>query len=61
LLNQKGVHIDLIQLGYKILEIPIKYRKRLGKKKLGFRHGLKILRKIVIERISIAKINKKTK
>ena len=25
--------------GYKIMEVPIKYRKRLGKKKLGFRHG----------------------
>ncbi|PVX24515.1 MAG: hypothetical protein CW691_07305 [Candidatus Bathyarchaeum sp.] len=38
--------------GYKIVELPIKYRKRLGKKKLGFRHGLKILRRIVIERLS---------
>jgi len=37
--------------GYKIMEVPIKYRKRLGKKKLGFRHGLKILRRIVIESI----------
>jgi len=36
-------------LGYKIVELPIKYRKRLGKKKLSFRHGLKILRRIVIE------------
>jgi len=34
--------------GYKIVEIPIHYRKRLGKKKLGFRHGLKILRRIVL-------------
>ena len=38
--------------GYKIVELPIKYRKRLGKKKLGFRHGLKILRRIIIETIS---------
>lgn len=43
-------HIN--RLGYKILEFPIKYRKRLGKKKLGFRHGLIILRRIVIERLS---------
>jgi glycosyltransferase involved in cell wall biosynthesis len=46
-------HID--RLGYKIVELPIKYRKRLGKKKLGFRHGLKILRRIVIERLSTQK------
>ena len=38
--------------GYKIVELPIKYRKRLGKKKLGFRHGLKILRRIIIENIT---------
>ena len=38
--------------GYQIVELPIKYRKRLGKKKLGFKHGLKILRRIIIERIS---------
>ena len=35
--------------GYRLIEVPIRYRKRLGKKKLGFRHGLKILRRIVIE------------
>ena len=38
--------------GYKIVELPIKYRKRLGKKKLSFKHGLKILRRIIIERLS---------
>ena len=38
--------------GYQIVELPIKYRKRLGKKKLGFRHGLKILRRIIIENIT---------
>jgi hypothetical protein len=43
-------HIE--RMGYKIVEVPIQYRKRLGKKKLGFRHGLKILRRIVIERLS---------
>ena len=43
------------RLGYRILELPIRYRKRLGKKKLGFRHGLKILRRIVIQRLSTKK------
>ena len=43
-------HVE--RMGYKIVEVPIQYRKRLGKKKLGFRHGLKILRRIVIERLS---------
>jgi glycosyltransferase involved in cell wall biosynthesis len=37
------------QLGYKIVEIPIIYRKRMGKKKLSFKHGFKILRRIIIE------------
>jgi len=40
------------RLGYKIVEVPIKYRKRLGKKKLGFRHGLKIFRRIIMDGIS---------
>ncbi|MCJ7650980.1 MAG: glycosyltransferase family 2 protein [Candidatus Lokiarchaeota archaeon] len=39
------------RLGYKIVEIPIMYRKRLGKKKLGFRHGFKIFERIIIENI----------
>ena len=43
-------HIE--RTGYKIVEVPIKYRKRLGKKKLAFRDGLKILRRIIIERLS---------
>lgn len=43
------------RLGYKIVELPIKYRKRLGKKKLGFIDGLKILRRIVIARLSAQK------
>jgi glycosyltransferase involved in cell wall biosynthesis len=38
--------------GYKIVEVPIKYRKRLGKKKLAFRHG-----RIIIERLSDAPTN----
>jgi len=43
--------------GYKIVELPIKYRKRLGKKKLSFKHGLKILRRIIIERLSNANVS----
>jgi glycosyltransferase involved in cell wall biosynthesis len=50
-------HIE--RSGYKIVEVPIEYRRRLGKKKLGFRHGLKILRRIIIERIYDAHANKK--
>ena len=37
--------------GYTIVESPINYRKRLGKKKLGFRHGLNILRRIIVSSI----------
>lgn len=35
--------------GYQTLEIPIRYRSRLGEKKLKFRHGFTILRRIVTE------------
>jgi dolichol-phosphate mannosyltransferase len=35
--------------GYKTIEIPIEYRHRLGEKKLGLRHGFKILARIVSE------------
>lgn len=38
--------------GYKIKEIPIHYRKRLGEKKLKLRHGFTILRRILAEAIS---------
>ena len=33
---------------YKIVEVPIVYRKRIGKKKLSSKHGLTILRRIII-------------
>jgi len=50
-----GIEIELNyfveRLGYEIVEIPIIYRKRLGKKRLCFRHGLAILRRIIIESI----------
>ena len=42
-------HIE--RTGYNIVEIPILYRKRLGKKKLGLRHGLKILKRIIKESV----------
>jgi len=35
--------------GYKIKEIPIHYRERLGEKKLKLRHGFTILRRILSE------------
>ena len=35
--------------GFGILEIPIKYRERLGEKKLGVRNGVEILRRIMLE------------
>lgn len=36
-------------MGYKTVEIPIKYRCRLGAKKLKLRHGISILRRIISE------------
>jgi dolichol-phosphate mannosyltransferase len=35
--------------GFGIVEVPIKYRERLGEKKLGVRHGVEILRRMVLE------------
>jgi dolichol-phosphate mannosyltransferase len=35
--------------GFGIVEVPIKYRERLGEKKLGVRHGAEILRRIMLE------------
>jgi dolichol-phosphate mannosyltransferase len=35
--------------GFCIVEVPIKYRERLGEKKLGVRHGAEILRRIMLE------------
>jgi glycosyltransferase involved in cell wall biosynthesis len=45
-------HIE--RLGYTIAEVPIKYRKRLGKKKLGFTDGLQILKRMIIEKLTDA-------
>ncbi len=35
--------------GYKIVEIPIDYRSRMGEKKLKLRHGLGIMKRILAE------------
>jgi len=35
--------------GYQILEIPIRYRRRVGEKKLKLKDGLIILRRIMME------------
>ncbi|MEM3640421.1 MAG: glycosyltransferase family 2 protein [Candidatus Bathyarchaeia archaeon] len=37
--------------GYRIFEIPIHYRPRLGEKKLKLRHGFTILKRILLESI----------
>jgi len=41
--------------GFNIKEIPIKYRQRLGEKKLRPRHGLTILKRILIESFTPAR------
>lgn len=35
--------------GFSIVEVPIKYRERLGEKKLGVKHGAEILKRIMLE------------
>jgi glycosyltransferase involved in cell wall biosynthesis len=35
--------------GFKIIEVPIKYRTRLGEKKLKIKHGATILKRILLE------------
>jgi dolichol-phosphate mannosyltransferase len=35
--------------GYRITEVPIRYRERVGEKKLKLRHGLTILKRILAE------------
>lgn len=37
--------------GYKTVEVPIKYRQRLGEKKLKMKHGVTILKRILLEAI----------
>lgn len=38
--------------GYRIVEIPIEYRPRLGEKKLGLKHGFTILKRILVESLN---------
>jgi dolichol-phosphate mannosyltransferase len=35
--------------GFGIVEVSIKYRERLGEKKLGVKHGFEILRRMMLE------------
>ena len=35
--------------GFRIVELPIDYRVRIGKKKLGIRHGFVILKRIIFD------------
>ena len=35
--------------GFAIVEIPIRYRERLGEKKLGIKNGAEILKRIILE------------
>ena len=40
------------RLGYFTVEIPIEYRERIGEKKLKVKHGITILKRILIETVS---------
>ena len=48
-----GIEVELNHFikknGFNIIEIPIDYRKRIGEKKLGIRHGLIILKRILLQ------------
>jgi dolichol-phosphate hexosyltransferase len=54
-LKSKGFDIEaelnsiMERRGYKIIEVPIEYRSRLGEKKLRMRDGLGIMKRIVAE------------
>lgn len=39
--------------GFTIVEVPIKYRERLGEKKLKLKHGATILKRIMLETINL--------
>jgi dolichol-phosphate hexosyltransferase len=53
--KSKGFDVEVelnhhvVREGFDIVEVPIKYRERLGEKKLGVRHGAEILRRIMLE------------
>lgn len=45
--SELNCHIE--KSGYRVIEIPIEYRRRLGEKKLKLKHGFTILRRILID------------
>jgi len=53
--KSKGFDVEVelnhhvIREGFGIVEVPIRYRERLGEKKLGVRNGAEIIRRIVLE------------
>jgi len=53
--KSKGFDVEVelnhhvVQEGFSIAEVPIKYRERLGEKKLGVIHGFEIFRRIILE------------
>jgi glycosyltransferase involved in cell wall biosynthesis len=59
--ESKGFDIEVelnslvTQLGYRIKELPICYRTRLGEKKLKISHGITILKRILLERVILNK------
>jgi dolichol-phosphate hexosyltransferase len=56
-LRSKGFDIEVelnarvAKQGYKTIEVPIRYRERIGEKKLKMRHGATILKRIILETI----------
>ena len=54
-IKSKGfdIEVELNQLvdqkGYRIVEIPIQYRQRLGEKKLGLKHSVQIFKRMMME------------
>ncbi len=54
-IRSKGFDIEVelnaqvIKQGYKTVEVPIRYRERMGEKKLKMRHGATILKRIILE------------
>ena len=53
--KSKGFDVEVelnhhvVREGFGIAEIPIKYRERLGEKKLGVKNGAEILKRIILE------------
>jgi hypothetical protein len=48
--KSKGFDIEVVERrGFGIVEVPIRYRKRLGEKKLKVSDGATILKRILLE------------